>query len=254
MSGAFLALTCGNVGARCRTRRRRDTGRSPGERPTGPDAQQGRGRPVANPGDYPVLEIVRVGTSARDSRPIEVTMYVIPSDRVEQVVILERDETAALTRWTRPRQSNSEEDGTVSSLIERLCTGYVFGGGRWVTTAERTDRDFFISYAGVNRPWAEWIAVELERVGYSTLLQAWDFRPGTDFMHKMQEATTSAKRTIAVLSPAYFASDFSEAEWRSAFVKDPTGEIGLLVPVRVQPCRPPGLLASRVYVDLVAAG
>ena len=122
-----------------------------------------------------------------------------------------------------------------------------------MTAAEHAVRDFFISYAGVNRPWAEWIAVELERAGYSTVLQAWDFRPGTDFMHKMQEATTSAKRTIAVLSPAYFGSDFSEAEWRSAFVKDPTGELGLLLPVRVQPCEPPGLLASRVYVDLVGA-
>jgi tetratricopeptide (TPR) repeat protein len=67
----------------------------------------------------------------------------------------------------------------------------------------------------------------------------------------MQQATTTAGRTMAVLSPAYFGSKFSEAEWRAAFVKDPTGELGLLVPVRVQECEPPGLLASRVYVDLV---
>ena len=86
-----------------------------------------------------------------------------------------------------------------------------------MTAADRAVRDFFISYTGVNRPWAEWIAVELERAGYSTVLQAWDFRPGTDFMHEMQEATTSAQRTIAVLSPAYFGSDFSEAEWRVGF-------------------------------------
>jgi tetratricopeptide (TPR) repeat protein len=109
----------------------------------------------------------------------------------------------------------------------------------------------FISYTGVNRPWAEWIAVQLEATGYTTLLQAWDFRPGRDFIHEMQQATTTAARTIAVLSPAYFGSQFSEAEWRAAFVKDPTGEQGLLVPVRVQDCQPPGLLASRVYIDLV---
>ena len=54
-----------------------------------------------------------------------------------------------------------------------------------------------------------------------------------------------------MLSPAYFGSKFSEAEWRAAFVKDPTGKQGLLVPVRVQECEPPGLLASRVYIDLV---
>jgi GntR family transcriptional regulator len=42
------------------------------------------------PMTLPVLEIVRVGTSAMDGKPIEVTQYVIPSDRVEQVVKLER--------------------------------------------------------------------------------------------------------------------------------------------------------------------
>jgi hypothetical protein len=117
--------------------------------------------------------------------------------------------------------------------------------------ADSRGRDFFISYTAVNRPWAEWIAVQLEAAGYTTLLQAWDFRPGGDFLHQMQQATSTAGRTIAVLSPAYFGSAFGEAEWRAAFVKDPTGELGLLVPVRVQPCAPPGLLASRVYVDLV---
>jgi TIR domain len=93
--------------------------------------------------------------------------------------------------------------------------------------------------------------VQLEAAGYTTLLQAWDFRPGSDFLHEMQQATTTAGRTIAVLSPAYLGSAFGEAEWRAAFAKDPTGERGLLVPVRVQPCAPPGLLASRVYIDLV---
>jgi tetratricopeptide (TPR) repeat protein len=117
--------------------------------------------------------------------------------------------------------------------------------------ADSQGRDFFISYTAVNRSWAEWIAVQLEAAGYTTLLQAWDFRPGSDFLHQMQQATTSAGRTIAVLSPAYFGSAFGEAEWRAAFHKDPTGELGLLVPLRVQECDPPGLLASRVYIDLV---
>ena len=51
------------------------------------------------PMTLPVLEIVRVGRSAKDGQPIEVTMYVIPSDRVEQVVVLERDESA---KWPWP--------------------------------------------------------------------------------------------------------------------------------------------------------
>jgi tetratricopeptide (TPR) repeat protein len=111
--------------------------------------------------------------------------------------------------------------------------------------------DFFVSYTGADQAWAEWIAEQLEAAGYTTVLQAWDFRPGGDFLHQMQQATSSAQRTVAVLSPAYFGSRFGEAEWRAAFAKDPTGELGLLVPVRVQDCQPPGLLASRVYIDLV---
>lgn len=51
------------------------------------------------PVTLPILEIVRVGTSAQDNQPIEVTVYVIPADRVEQVVVLERDESAA---WPWP--------------------------------------------------------------------------------------------------------------------------------------------------------
>jgi tetratricopeptide (TPR) repeat protein len=111
--------------------------------------------------------------------------------------------------------------------------------------------DVFVSYTGADQAWAEWIAEQLEDAGYTTLLQAWDLRPGGDFLHQMQQATSSAQRTVAVLSPAYFGSKFGEAEWRAAFAKDPTGELGLLVPVRVQDFQPPGLLASRVYIDLV---
>jgi GntR family transcriptional regulator len=44
----------------------------------------------------PVAELARIGASARWGRPIEVTMCVIPGDRVELVTDLERDETA---RW-----------------------------------------------------------------------------------------------------------------------------------------------------------
>jgi TIR domain len=54
--------------------------------------------------------------------------------------------------------------------------------------APSEEQDLFISYTGVNRPWAEWIAAELGRAGYSTVLQAWDFAPGSDFVHKMQQA------------------------------------------------------------------
>jgi hypothetical protein len=36
--------------------------------------------------------------------------------------------------------------------------------------------------------------VQLEAAGYSTVLQAWDFRPDQDFLHEVQQATTMASR------------------------------------------------------------
>jgi hypothetical protein len=35
---------------------------------------------------------------------------------------------------------------------------------------DQPGRDFFISYTAVNRSWAEWIAVQLEQAGYTTVL------------------------------------------------------------------------------------
>jgi len=44
--------------------------------------------------NLPVLEIVRVGTSGADHKPVEVTEYVVASDRVETVHVLHRDDSA----------------------------------------------------------------------------------------------------------------------------------------------------------------
>jgi TIR domain/NB-ARC domain len=111
--------------------------------------------------------------------------------------------------------------------------------------------DFFVSYTSPDRAWAEWIAWQLEAEGYQVVVQAWDFTPGHDWAHEMQQATATAERVVAVLSAAYLQSGHGEAEWRAFYAKDPSGERGLLLPVRVGEVEPPGLLTTRIYVDLV---
>jgi GntR family transcriptional regulator len=46
------------------------------------------------PTSLPVLEIVRIGTSGGDGKPIEVTEYIVASDRVETIQVLHRDGSA----------------------------------------------------------------------------------------------------------------------------------------------------------------
>src|SRR4051794_8063720 len=104
----------------------------------------------------------------------------------------------------------------------------------------------FISYNGADRAWAERIATWLEESGHTALIQAWDFRPGSNFPLEMQRAAESADRTIAVLSPDYLAASYTQPEWAVAFRQDPTGQQRTLVSVRVRPCVPGGLLGSIV--------
>ena len=109
----------------------------------------------------------------------------------------------------------------------------------------------FISYNHRDSTWAEWLAWELEESGYKTIIQAWDFAAGGNFVLEMDKAAKQADRTIAVLSPNYFNSSFTPSEWASAFAADPTGEKRKLVPVRVAQCDITGLLGQIVYIDLV---
>ena len=77
-------------------------------------------------------------------------------------------------------------------------------------------KNFFISYNKADLAWAEWIAWQLEEAGYTTVLQVWDFRPGSNFVLEMQRGTAQAERTIAVLSPDYLEARFAQPEWAAA--------------------------------------
>src|SRR6266849_367047 len=120
-----------------------------------------------------------------------------------------------------------------------------------VSLMQLSRKDFFISYNKADRYWGEWIAWQLEEAGASIVIQAWDFRPGSNFVLEMQKAATEAERTIAVLSNDYLDALYTQPEWAAAFVQDPVSKRGALLPVCVRPCELKGLLASLIYIDLV---
>jgi hypothetical protein len=109
----------------------------------------------------------------------------------------------------------------------------------------------FVSYQYRDADWAQWIAWTLEAEGHRVTVQAWDFTAGANFALEMHNAVISADCVIAVLSQNFLNSQFAAAEWAAAFAIDPTGVSRRLIPVRIAPCRPPGLLAQIVYVDLL---
>lgn len=112
------------------------------------------------------------------------------------------------------------------------------------------DKDFFISYNKHDKQWAKWIAGILEENGFSTIIQAWDFRPGNNFVIEMQSALNRCKKAIIVLSENYLLSEYCQSEWAAAFNTDPTGKKRTLIPVRVADVVPDGLLSSVIFIDL----
>jgi tetratricopeptide (TPR) repeat protein len=110
--------------------------------------------------------------------------------------------------------------------------------------------EFFVSYTAADRAWAEWIAWQLEAAGYQVLLQAWDFRPGDNFIQRMDRALAEADRVLAVVSPRYFASAYATDEWTAALVRR-AGEADRLLPVRIEVSDLPPLIVNRIYIDLV---
>ena len=111
---------------------------------------------------------------------------------------------------------------------------------------------FFVSYAAADRAWAEWIAWQLEAAGHHAIVQAWDFRPGENFVVNMRQALDSSDRTLAVVSAAYLESVYGSDEWTAAFIHDRPDRTNVVV-VRVEDVALPRLLRPWVYIDMVAA-
>ncbi|MEU5888309.1 FxSxx-COOH system tetratricopeptide repeat protein [Streptomyces sp. NPDC047461] len=107
----------------------------------------------------------------------------------------------------------------------------------------------FISYAGPDNEWAEWVAWHLQENGYRVELDRWHWHTGDDFVTRMSNALGQASAVVAVLSPRYFeAGRYTEEEWTSAIARR-----GRYVPLVVEPLEDgqlPAILAPRLRKDL----
>lgn len=110
---------------------------------------------------------------------------------------------------------------------------------------------YFVSYNSADKVKAEWIAWTLEEIGHSTVFQAWDFKPGNNFILEMQKAAAKTDATIAVLSSNYLNALYTQPEFAAALRRDPTGEKRILIPIRIAECDLEGLWPQIVYCDLI---
>src|SRR5215471_17347456 len=74
--------------------------------------------------------------------------------------------------------------------------------------------DFFVSHAGADRAWAEWVAWQLADAGYRVELDVWDWAAGRNFVTAISDALERCDRVVALFSAAYFDPDrYTTEEW-----------------------------------------
>ncbi len=114
--------------------------------------------------------------------------------------------------------------------------------------------DFFVSHAGADRAWAEWVAWQLTDAGYTVELDVWDWVAGQNFITAMSDALARCDRVLALFSAAYFDRDrYTTEEWTAALLHQAGTGQGRLVPVRVEDVPPadmPPVLQTLLFCDL----
>lgn len=112
-------------------------------------------------------------------------------------------------------------------------------------------KDFFVSYTGTDSNYATWIAELLEANNYSVTIQAWDFRPGDNFVAKINEALVECQKLVVILSRSYLNSKWCETEWTSKLAQQMNLQERRIIPIRIEPIDLAGLLSPIVYIDIV---
>jgi tetratricopeptide (TPR) repeat protein len=92
----------------------------------------------------------------------------------------------------------------------------------------------FISYAGVDLPWAEWVRWHLENAGYDTEMDCVDWKAGDNFVERMNAALERANPMLALLSSAYLdPRRFTVDEWTARFAQRRRDPGAKLIPLRI---------------------
>jgi hypothetical protein len=111
-------------------------------------------------------------------------------------------------------------------------------------------RDFFISRSTVDVGFAGWIGKLIAAQGKTYVDQSEHFGH-EDFMNAMHRAFLSGARVVALYSQSYLDSKYCVREATEALKGDPANEQQRLIPLRIDPCAPAGML-NITYTDLLA--
>ncbi|GAB3169115.1 NB-ARC domain-containing protein [Micromonospora palomenae] len=109
----------------------------------------------------------------------------------------------------------------------------------------------FVSHAGRDRAWAEWVAWHLRAAGHTVELDCVDWAAGDNFIERMHAALARPNPLVALLSTAYLdASRYTSDEWTARLAQRRRDPRARLIPLRVDDVTLDGIWAPIVVPDL----
>lgn len=114
-------------------------------------------------------------------------------------------------------------------------------------------KDFYVSYAATDRLWADWTVTVLRAAGYEATLapiEVDDVTAAPVTPTGLERTLAGEGRMVVLLSPPYTALPQAREIRQRTSRKDPSGQIGMLVPLRVDDAPPPAEFAPLSAVSL----
>jgi hypothetical protein len=100
----------------------------------------------------------------------------------------------------------------------------------------------FISYTGQDREWADWIGLELEKLGHVPHVDHWEVSAGDNIMEWMERRLDDADHVLCLVSETYLKKPYSSLERQAGQWEAVTTRLNFVLPVFIEPCTAPRLL------------
>ncbi len=108
--------------------------------------------------------------------------------------------------------------------------------------------EVFVSYRSGKEKFAEAVATRLSHEGFKVWFDKWEVLAGDSIPGKIGEGLDRARAFVCVLSSDYPQGKWATGELEAALAKRMTDGLRI-IPLLLEPMRPPGLLASLRYID-----
>lgn len=110
--------------------------------------------------------------------------------------------------------------------------------------------DVFISHASEDTAWCEKLVKRLQKYGLKVWFDKPQFRsPGASVSNAINEGLANSRRVLLIMTPVYFAKDWTQAEASLAMNQDSFGRRQIVIPILLKDCAIPPSLQSIKYSD-----